>query len=445
MKKRNDIEKLKEVALQIVKRLKDNGYVAYWVGGCVRNMLMGIPPDDIDVATNALPEDIMRLFPHTVSVGAQFGVVIVIQEGVAIEVATFRSDEGYQDYRHPESVKFTTDKEDALRRDFTINALFYDPIKDIIIDYVGGQKDIQQRIIRAVGEPERRFQEDALRMLRAIRFASRFNFSIEPATWNAILKHKSLIQKISVDRIREELIKMFTSPGAGNALRLLDKAGLLVEILPEVADMKGIPQPKEFHPEGDVFEHTARALDYLNNPSPTLAFGVLLHDVGKPKTIRYDTRIRFDTHDKVGAVIADNICRRLNFSNRDRNWIVSLVARHMYFLNVQQMRPSTLRKFLGSETFEEDLELHRVDCLASHKDLSNYEFCRKKLEEFRQQKKEIIPPPLITGKDLIQAGYTPGPIFRQILDAVAELQLEGTLKTKEDALEWVKEHFPIKK
>ncbi len=437
------IKLVKEAALSIVKKLRLHNYQAYWVGGCVRNMVMGIPPEDIDVVTDALPETICTLFSHTIPVGAKFGVVLVVENDIPIEVATFRADDVYEDHRHPRAVRFSSMKEDALRRDFTINALFYNPIADKVIDYVDGISDIKKKLIRAVGEPEKRFAEDALRMLRAIRFASRFNFTIEPLTWTAIQKNKSLISEISADRIRDELIKMFTGPRAGSALRLLDSSGLLVEILPEIADMKGIPQPAEFHPEGNVFEHTALALDLLENPTPTLAFGVLLHDVGKPKTLRIEDRIRFDSHDKVGKAIADNICRRLKFSNKDREWIVALVSRHMSFLNVKEMRPSTLRRFLGAETIAEDLELHRIDCLASHRDLSNYEFVKQKLAEFKQQHKELIPPPLIKGKDLIAAGYKPGPNFQKILKAVAELQLEEKLKTKEEALKWVKKTFPL--
>ncbi len=433
---------LERSALYVVKTLRSHGYEAYFVGGCVRNMLMNIPPGDIDVATSARPPAIIELFPHTVPVGAKFGVVIVIHEDIHIEVATFRSEQDYGDYRHPRSVTYATAEKDAGRRDFTINALFYDPLEKRVIDFVDGKKDIEKGIVRAVGDPEQRFTEDALRMLRGVRFAARFKFSIEHDTLAAIKNHANLIMHISADRIREECIKMFTAPHAGHALRLLDETTLLEKILPEVADMKGVQQPRAFHPEGDVFEHTVRAMNYLDNPSPSLAFAVLLHDVGKPKTFRKADRIRFDSHDKVGAEIADLICRRLNFSTRDRKRIVSLISRHMKFLNLDSMRESTLKKFLAGDTIEEDLELHRVDCLASHGDLSNYDYCVDKLEELQQEEEEILPPPLLNGNDLIAMGYTPGPLFGDILQAVTEEQLEGNLISEDEAREWVREQFP---
>ena len=432
---------IQQNALYVIQRLREMGYEAFWVGGCVRDMLMGIPPKDIDVATNAPPHSIAGIFPETRHVGAKFGVVIVLHGDSQIETATFRSDDVYEDHRHPRSVTFSTAQKDALRRDFTINALFYDPVKEKVLDYVGGMSDLHDKIIRAVGEPEQRFKEDALRMLRAVRFAARFRFTIETQTWTAIPKNVSLINEISPDRIRDELIAMFTNDGAGNALQLLDQSGLLHQILPEVEDMKGIPQPEEFHPEGDVFDHTVLALEQLHNPSTTLAFGILLHDVGKPPTYRVADRIRFDLHDKIGSEIADVICRRLNFSNKDRQQIVALVKRHMQFLNIANMRPATLRRFMSGETFEEDLELHRIDCLASHQDLANYEFCLQQYRELKESEGAIIPPPLITGNDLLQEGYKPGPLYSTILDAVAEQQLEGSLTSKEAALSWVKEHF----
>ncbi len=443
MEKERDIAELKAAGLEIAIRLNEKGYKAYWVGGCVRNMILDIPPEDIDIATDAQPDEVSRLFDNTLMVGAKFGVVLVFINKVPVEVATFRADNEYRDHRHPQSVTFSSPQQDALRRDFTMNALFYDPINEKILDYVGGKKDIERRIVRAVGDAGERFKEDALRMLRAIRFAARFDFSIDAQTWRGIENNIDLINEISIDRIREELIKMFTNKGAGKSLGLLYESGLLVRIIPEVADMKGVPQPEQFHPEGDVFEHTALALDTLEKPSPELAFAVLLHDVGKPRTFSVEERIRFDSHDKVGAEIADRICRRLNFSNQSREYIVSLVSRHMMFLNVQQMRESRLRRFLGSPSFKDDLELHRIDCLASHRDLSNYEFCLQKIREFQEQEKEVLPPPLIDGNDLITAGYKPGPLFSEILDTVLDLQLEGKLNSKEAALNWVRDNFPL--
>jgi tRNA nucleotidyltransferase/poly(A) polymerase len=430
-----------EAANHIVLRLREHGYEAYWVGGCVRNKLLGLPPEDIDIATNARPQDVITLFPKTISVGATFGVVLVHMQSVETEVATFRSDGIYLDARHPEEVHFSSAKDDAKRRDFTINALFYDPVEDRIIDFVGGRKDLEQHLIRAVGSPEKRFNEDALRMLRAIRFSASLEFQIEPSTWNALLTCKPLIRKISADRIRAELIKMFTGNNAGRALELLDRSSLLVEILPEVADMKNVQQPHAFHPEGDVFTHTLKGLDLLKHPSPTLAFGWLLHDIGKPPTYEERDRIRFNFHHKVGVDIADSICRRLNFSNADRKRIKQLVERHMQFINIKEMRESTLRRFLAADTIQEDLELHRVDCLASHGDLENYDFAVHKLEELSREQKQPLPPPLINGDDLIALGYKPGPAFKTILHEVQEAQLEGLLHTKDETVEYVRKKF----
>jgi tRNA nucleotidyltransferase/poly(A) polymerase len=433
-----------QVAHETVVRLREHGYEAYWVGGCVRNMLLGLPAEDIDIATNARPEATMQLFPRTIPVGVRFGVILVVQNDVQLEVATFRSDGMYLDYRHPQEVHFSTAREDALRRDFTMNALFYDPLEKRIIDFVGGEEDLKAGIIRGIGNPGERFREDALRMLRAIRFATRFGFTIEPTTWAALCESASLITQISADRIREELIKIFCGPKAGRALELMDQSGLLKEILPEVAQLKGIPQPPSFHPEGDVFTHTVVGMNLLDNPTPTLAFGFLLHDVGKFPTYEEADRARFNYHDKVGAEIADGICRRLNFSSADRNKIVELVERHMKFLHIREMRQAKLKRFLASPTIAEDLELHRIDCLASHADLENYNFCKEKLEEFAREEEELIPPPLITGDDLIDAGYKPGPLFKEILNTVAEHQLEGTFKSKRQALNFVKRKYQRK-
>ena len=432
-----------KAGLTLVKRLKKEGYQAFWVGGCVRNKIMNLPAKDIDIATNAAPEQVIRLFPKTIAVGAKFGVVIVLQDDVRIEVATFRSDGQYLDKRHPREVHFSDARQDALRRDFTINSLFWDPTTGEILDFVEGRKDIERGILRCIGNPSERFQEDALRLLRAIRFAVRFSFVIEQDTWSALLEHSPQISSISPDRIREELIRIITGPHRGAALELLEQSGLLREILPEVQGLKGVPQPEEFHPEGDCFKHTQLAMELLRNPSPTLAVGCLLHDIGKPPTYEETDRIRFNAHTKVGEKMAEAICRKLRFSNTDRKAVTDLVVRHMHFLSVKEMKTSTLKRFLSHPNIEEDLELHRADCLASHGDLSNYHFCRKKLNEFRMEKEKIIPPPLVTGNDLIEQGYTPGPLFKKILERVQEAQLDGEIETKEEAIALVRFEFPL--
>lgn len=434
---------IEAAALLAVQTLRRAGYEALWVGGCVRDKLLNLPIQEIDIATSASPESVMKLFPKTITVGARFGVVIVILENIKIEIATFRSDGAYLDNRHPSEVHFSDARQDAMRRDFTINALFWDPIKNELLDFVNGREDLQKGILRCIGNAENRFQEDALRLLRAVRFSARFNFPIEDKTWQAMASCSSLIKKISAERIRDELIKIFTGNNRGWALSMLETSGILKEILPEAQALKGVSQPEKFHPEGDCFEHTKRALDALRNPSATLAFGCLLHDIGKPPTYTEAERIRFDGHTKTGALMADAICRRLCFSNNERETITDLVARHMHFLSVTEMRLSTLRKFLSHPNIAEDLELHRADCLASHGGLDNYDFCVEKLEEFRAEKKEIIPPPLVTGEDLIKAGYKPGPLFKEILNRIQEAQLEAEIKERADALALVAREFPL--
>jgi len=431
-----------QAALEIVRRLKQEGYAAYLVGGCVRNRIMGIPSPDIDIATDAPPGTIEDLFQRTISVGARFGVVIVISGDILTEVATFRSDGEYLDHRHPSKVHFSDARRDAIRRDFTINSLFWDPLTGEVLDFVEGRRDIEKGIIRSIGNALERFREDALRLLRAVRFASRFSFTIEAKTWKALKQNADLIRSISPERIREELVKILTGPNPGVALDLLEKSGLLQIVLPEIQALKGVPQPEAFHPEGDCFEHTKLALEWLRNPSPVLAMGCLLHDVGKPPTFREADRIRFDNHTRVGEKMARAVCRRLKFSNADRKAIQDLVARHMHFLSVRDMKKSTLKRFLSHPNIEEDLELHRADCLSSHGDLENYHFCVEKLREFRREEKKLIPPPLLTGHDLIEAGYKPGPLFKKILDSVQESQLEGEIKTRDAALVFVKQRFP---
>ena len=430
----------KTLALQIIRTLRKNGHEAYFVGGCVRDLLRKKSAKDFDVSTNAVPETVAKIFPKTVPVGAQFGVMLVVLEGQPFEVATFRADKGYQDGRHPTGVRFTDAKEDAVRRDFTVNGLFYDPVGRKVLDWVGGQKDLKKKIIRAIGDPKKRFTEDKLRMLRAVRFASVLGFKIESKTFASIKRLSKKISEVSKERVRDELIKMFTGPDPELALVLLDKTGLLKEVLPEVEKMKGVAQPRAFHPEGDVFKHTRLLLRRLKSPSVVLAFGSLLHDIGKPPTFRRSDRIRFNGHDRVGAEMSRQILERLRFPNDLKDQIVACVDGHMRFKDVRSMRESTLKKFLQRETFETELEQHRVDCLASHGDLTNWHFLKKKIRTMSRE--EIKPEPLINGRDLLEIGYPEGPGIGQILRAVEEAQLEGTLSSKVDALEFVQKEFP---
>jgi poly(A) polymerase len=468
-----------EHAISTVRTLRENGWQSYLVGGCVRDLLLGREPADYDVATDATPDDVMRIFPETYAVGAQFGVVLIpipdtqnksvipstdgtsqsevpsesrnlIFAGEAtplnsrhVEVATFRSDVGYSDGRHPDQVRFTRDpREDVQRRDFTINGLLFDPLENKVLDYVGGQKDLEAKIIRAIGNPPLRFAEDKLRMLRAIRFAARFEYTIEPATFTAIQQLAVQIHQVSRERVRDELTKMLTEGHARRAFELLDEIGLLREVLPEIEAMKGVEQPPEFHPEGDVFVHTLLLLEKLPQPCPaTLAWGALLHDVGKPPTFRRaPDRIRFDEHADVGVKMAEAICRRLRFSNNDTEQILALVDNHMRFGDVERMKDSTFKRFIRLPHFEQHLELHRLDCESSHRSLRLYNFAREKLAELPPS--AIRPAPLVTGDDLIAAGYEPGPRFKEILAAVEDAQLEGRLHSKKQAMQFVRLEFP---
>jgi poly(A) polymerase len=448
---------LKDFAISIVQTLRQKGFQAYLVGGCVRDLLLGREPKDYDLATNAKPEEVMEIFPETYAVGAQFGVVLVpVTESIAgdsanppsksqaIEVATFRSDIGYSDGRHPDQVCFSQDPgEDVARRDFTINGMLLDPIAGEVLDYVGGRRDLEAGIIRTIGDPEQRFNEDKLRMLRAVRFAARFEYTIEPGTFAAMRKLAAQIQVVSRERVRDELTRMLTEGHARRAFILLDESGLLKYVLPEISAMKGVAQPPEFHPEGDVFVHTLLLLDHLPRPCPLgLAWGALLHDVGKPATFRLaPDRIRFDGHVDVGVKIAEEICRRLRFSNDETAQILALVDNHMRFGHVSRMKESTLKRFLRLPAFDEHLALHRADSLASHKNLSTYEFLLKKRAEIPPE--TMRPAPLVTGDDLIAAGHAPGPKFREILNAVEDAQLEGRLSSRAAALEFVHREFPV--
>ena len=444
-------------ALHIVSELRRHGFQAFFAGGCVRDMLLGLEPTDYDVTTDATPNEVMRIFPQTYAVGAQFGVVLVPvpkdgereivppEHPHAIEVATFRSDGSYSDGRHPDQVQYSkSPEEDVQRRDFTINGLLMDPLDDDrVLDFVGGRADLAAGIIRAIGEPERRFHEDKLRMLRAVRFSARFNYAINPPTLAAIRKLVVGIHRVSRERVRDELTNMLTEGHARRAFELLDSTGLLKEVLPEIDRMHGVEQPPQYHPEGDVWIHTMMLLQQLPaNCSRTLAWGALLHDVGKPPTFRVaPDRIRFDGHVEVGVKMAHEICRRLNFSNDDTEQIESLVANHMRFMNVEQMKDSTLKRFLRLPKFDEHMEMHRIDCLSSHGDLSLYNLVSEKIRNTPPE--EIRPEPLINGHHLIALGYQPGALFKEILSTVEDAQLEGRLQSREDAIELVRNEFPL--
>ncbi len=424
----------KNLAKEIIRVLHARGHQAYLVGGCVRDRLLGIIPKDYDVSTDATPDLLTAYFPRAERVGAHFGVILVTQgDGVQVEVATFRSEGLYTDGRHPHEVRFEMDPAiDAQRRDFTINGLMEDVIAGQILDFVGGRLDLERRTIRAIGDARQRFLEDHLRMLRAVRFAARLNFAIEPATLAAIRHDAHCISKISPERIRDELARILTEGGARRGFELLDESGLLAHLLPEVKAFQGVEQPPEFHPEGDVWNHVLMMLQELHDPTLTLALAVLLHDVGKPATFRIAERIRFDGHAEVGALMAAQILSRLKLPNEDADRITSMVANHMRFKDVRQMRLSTLKRFLRLPYFNEHLELHRLDCLASNKRTDSYEYVRAKLAEFAQE--ELRPPRLITGRDLIQAGYKPGPKFGHALETVETAQLEGEIDSREQAL-----------
>jgi poly(A) polymerase len=438
-----------ELAEYICKVLRQNGHLAYLVGGCVRDLLLGREPDDYDVATDALPERVQELFSDTTSVGARFGVILVRAQdaGVSaeVEVATFRSDVGYADGRHPDHVEYSrTPEEDVRRRDFTINGLLLDPENGKVLDFVGGRADLEAHMIRAIGEPEQRFTEDKLRMVRAVRFAARFGYEIERTTFAAISKLAPQVLQVSAERLRDELTRILTDGAARRGFELLEESGLLDVLLPEIARMRGVEQPPQFHPEGDVWIHTRLMLERLPaSASPTLAWGVLLHDVGKPPTFTPPAaagdRIRFDEHVEVGTVMAGAICRRLRFSTEDTEQVSALVANHLRFKDVARMRAATLKRFVRLPRFEEHLELHRLDCLASHGGLDAYEFVQRFLAETPPE--QVRPARLVTGDDLKALGLKPGPRFKEILQTVEDLQLEGKLCNREEALTYIQRNF----
>jgi poly(A) polymerase len=486
-----------DAALQIIAALRAEGHQAYLAGGCVRDLLLGREPKDYDVATSATPDIVLNLFPRTFAVGAHFGVVLVASESqyepvssegsraaeYITEVATFRSDGAYSDGRHPDTVRYTgSAEEDVRRRDFTVNGLlldadrlfpqglkprpiaalaarlksctdtapiqsnlseqFHENLRTAVIDHVGGLVDLEAGIIRAIGQPAERFEEDHLRMLRAVRFASRFGFQIDAPTAAAISRSAAKINLVSRERVRDELTKMLTEGHARRAFELLDETGLLAEVLPEVARMKGVEQPPQFHPEGDVWTHTLLLLAQLESGCPlTLAWGALLHDVGKPPTFTRADRIRFNGHADVGVAIAAAICRRFRFSNDESSQIISLVANHMRFADAHNMKASTLKRFFRLEDFPQHLELHRMDCMASGGNLDHWNFVRQRYESMPEE--TVRPTPLVTGHELIAAGYHPGAAFKQMLRAVEDAQLEGIITTPSEALSWLRDRFPL--
>lgn len=429
-------------ARHIVQTLCDHGFTAYLAGGCVRDHLLGVDPKDFDVATNARAATVQQLFPNTMPVGVQFGVVLVIHDGIPCEVATFRSDGIYLDGRHPTSVHFSNAQEDAFRRDFTINGMFYDPLTEEVIDYVSGQEDLRAGIIRAIGDPYARFAEDRLRMLRAVRLAARLDFTITPDTFAAIQNLAPTIPDIAWERIGDEMIKILTGSGAKRAFELLSESRLLSVILPEIEAMRGVEQSPDFHPEGDVFVHTLLLLDKLNQPTETLALSALLHDVAKPACwARSAHRITFYGHCEKGAEMAIDICQRFKRSRETWDRVAYLVKNHLRLISAPEMRTATLKRFLREDGIEELLELARLDALSSSGDLGPYEFCRQQLAALGPE--QIAPPRLLNGHDLVAVGLPPGPRFKEILHAVEDAQLEGRLHTREEALSWVKREYGI--
>lgn len=431
MTQQND--EILEQAGQLAQRLRTAGYAAYFVGGVVRDMLLEKPVADVDIATDARPDEIVAIFPNGVTVGAQFGVIKVPFRGNVFDIATFRSDGVYIDGRRPETVAFTNAAGDVARRDFTINGLLYDPVGKKIIDHVGGRADLKKRVVRAIGDARTRFTEDKLRMLRAVRFSARFDFEIEAQTYAAIVELAPLIAVVSAERIRDELVKMLTGPYPAKALDLLRGTGLLHAVLPEVAATIGVRQPPEFHPEGDVFEHTRLLLELLPaDPPVELALAALLHDVGKPATQTFEDRIRFNNHPAVGARLAKNVMERLRFPNSVTESVVDVTRRHMDFKHVREMRPSKLKRFIRQDNFAIHLDLHRLDCLASHGNTDNYEFL---IDYMNHLAPEVVkPPPLIDGYDLIELGGKPGPLFATILKEIEDGQLDGEIVSREQAL-----------
>jgi poly(A) polymerase len=445
----------RRIAADIVRRLHGAGFSAYWVGGCVRDFLLGREPGDYDIATSALPEQIEKLFKRTVAVGRKFGVMVVVENGQPFQVATYRAEADYRDGRHPEQVTFGDAEADAQRRDFTVNGLFYDPVAEKLHDWVGGEKDLRAKIIRTIGSPGERFAEDHLRLLRAVRFAAQLGFEIEPQTFAAVRTLAPKIELISAERIRDELIKLFQPPHAARGLVLLLKSGLLPGVLPELVATIACEQSPDFHPEGTVFEHIRLMLEKMaaDPPSPRSGFGaasahpslpwmVILHDIAKPATAERDPatgKIHFYGHEKVGAALAERILQRLRFPKKQIEEIAVCVRQHMQFKDVKQMRKATLRRLLMRKTFPLELELHRLDCLGSHGTLDHYEFLVRQAAELEKQ--PAIRPPLLTGNDLIALGVKPGPAMGALLAEIREKQLQDELKTPRQARAWARKRL----
>ncbi len=438
-------EAVRRQAVEIVRRLRREGFDAYFVGGCVRDFIRKVVPDDYDIVTSAHPEQVMAIFPRTVAVGVKFGIVTVVVNGHPYEVATFRGDDAYIDGRRPSSVHFSDSREDVLRRDFTVNGLLMNPETEEIIDYVGGREDIGKKVIRTIGDPGKRFNEDYLRMLRAVRFAANLNYEIDPATGEAITRNAAKITQISAERLQEEINKILTRPGCRRGLELLAQTKLLQEILPEVYRLQGVKQPPLFHPEGDVWQHTLLMLDLMpQNMEPAdkrrLAWGALLHDVGKAVTRTEDEKgIHFYGHVQMGEEIASGIMQRLRFSRIDRDVVTELIRCHMVFMNVQKMRQGRLKRFLRMPHFTLHLELHRLDCLASHSMLDSYEFCKNQLQLLAEE--DLHPPRLLTGDDLIALGFPPGKLMGEMLRALENMQLEGVIANREEAEKFIRDEW----
>ena len=431
------IKASRDTAISIVQRLQQTGHEAYFVGGCVRDLLRGVEPGDYDIVTSARPDEVRSLFSHTVPVGISFGVVLVVEGEHSYEIATFRTESDYEDGRRPSQVEFTNAEGDVRRRDFTVNALLMDPITGNIIDYVNGRQDIENRLIRTIDSPEERFAEDHLRMLRAVRFAANLGYDIDTETFNAIKLHITAIRRVSAERTRDELTKLLTRGGARRGMEILAETGLLAEVLPEVDALRGVEQPPRFHPEGDVWEHTLRMLDILPSGKGTendlrLAWGIVMHDIGKAHTrSENESGIHFYGHVREGEKIAEAMMRRLRFSRAEMETVLALIHYHMLFMNVMDMRPNRLKRFLRMPDFDLHLELHRLDCLGSHGFLENYEFCRSKLAEIADE--ELHPPRILNGDDLIAMGFPPGPLFSEIMRAIEDAQLDGEISTSDEA------------
>jgi len=434
---------LRQLATRIVSKLRHAGHTALFAGGCVRDQLLRIPPHDYDIATDAHPDQVQLLFEKTLPIGAQFGVILVVEQGNPFQVATFRAEGNYINHRHPREISFGTPEQDAFRRDFTVNGLFEDPFEGSVLDYVGGRADLDKGIIRCIGNATDRFEEDRLRVMRAIRLAATLDFQIHSNTWEALTTSASNLNEISAERIREEFNRILLSPRRMQGFDLLDKSDVLGSLLPEVEALKGCKQPPEFHPEGDVFVHTRLMLALLRTQAPLhLVLATIFHDIGKPGTAQKDQagRIRFNTHEKLSAEMAYKIMKRMRYSNTEIEITQTLIRNHMAFKDVQNMRPSTLKRFLARQNFEDELELHRVDCLSSHGSLSNYEFLIAKRAEFSHA--PLAPTALINGKDLLTLNWKPGPQFKAALEIAYNAQLEGLLSCKEEAIAFVLEKFP---